>query len=243
MMKKYRITVVTICYNAVENIEKTILSVINQNYRNLEYIIVDGGSNDGTLGIIKKYEKHISKFISEPDNGIYDAMNKGIRLANGDYINFMNAGDSFYDNRVISKIVENIDDDIMVVYGDTLFQYNGSHKISKALPFTKLRYKGIFCHQSAFTSLQYHKHNEFSHKYRILADFNFFYQAYNRDSMKFKQVDFVVSNFDMSDGGLSKANYEKNYIELRDILSDHVSVIYLLWLRLQEKLGQIKRWF
>ena len=84
------LTIVTVCYNAVDEIEKTILSVINQTYENIEYIIVDGASTDGTLNVINKYRDFISCCISEPDGGIYEAMNKGIKLATGEWINFLN---------------------------------------------------------------------------------------------------------------------------------------------------------
>ena len=90
-----KVTVVTVCYNAVKEIEKTIQSVIGQTYDNVEYIIVDGGSTDGTLDIIRKYSSRITRWVSEPDKGIFDAMNKSARMATGEYINFMNAGDLF----------------------------------------------------------------------------------------------------------------------------------------------------
>ena len=89
------ITIITVAYNAVKDIENTILSVLNQTYPNIEYIIIDGGSTDGTLDIIKKYEDKISYWVSEPDKGIYDAMNKGTLKATGVWLNFMNAGDTF----------------------------------------------------------------------------------------------------------------------------------------------------
>ena len=90
------ITIITVAYNAVKDIENTILSVLNQTYPNIEYIIIDGGSTDGTLDIIKKYEDKISYWVSEPDKGIYDAMNKGIVKANGDYLFFLGADDKEY---------------------------------------------------------------------------------------------------------------------------------------------------
>ena len=88
-----KVSVVTVCLNAVNEIERTMLSVLDQTYTNIEYIVIDGGSTDGTVDIIRKYQDRIAHFISEPDKGLYDAMNKGIDLATGEWINFMNAGD------------------------------------------------------------------------------------------------------------------------------------------------------
>jgi len=100
-----KVSIVTVCYNSESTIEKTILSVLNQTYTNVEYIIVDGNSNDGTLGIIRKYGDKISKFISEPDNGLYDAMNKGVALASGDLVGILNSDDTFVSNMVLEEIV------------------------------------------------------------------------------------------------------------------------------------------
>jgi glycosyltransferase involved in cell wall biosynthesis len=91
-----KLTVVTIVYNNVRDIERTVLSVLNQTYPNIEYLIIDGSSTDGTLELLKKYEGRLAKLISEKDEGIYDAMNKGLALASGDYILFMNSGDEIY---------------------------------------------------------------------------------------------------------------------------------------------------
>lgn len=95
MEKKLKITVITVVYNGIDYIEDTILSVINQDYSNIEYIIIDGKSDDGTMDIVEKYATKISYWVSESDNGIYDAMNKGIKVATGDWIIFMNCGDYF----------------------------------------------------------------------------------------------------------------------------------------------------
>ena len=93
MMNNFKISIVTVSFNAVKTIEQTILSVINQTYENIEYIIIDGGSTDGTIDIIKKYEDQISYWVSEKDKGIYDAMNKGIDIATGDYVYFIQSAD------------------------------------------------------------------------------------------------------------------------------------------------------
>ena len=113
------ISVVTICYNAKNDLEKTILSVLSQTYQDIEYIIIDGGSTDGTVDIIHKYSERLFYWISEPDKGIYDAMNKGMDRATGSWINFMNAGDTFCDNEVIKNIFGYNDlSDYSVIYGD-----------------------------------------------------------------------------------------------------------------------------
>ncbi|HDY89306.1 MAG TPA: glycosyltransferase, partial [bacterium] len=120
------LSIITVTYNAEACLEKTIQSVINQTYKNIEYIIIDGGSSDKTLSIIKKYKKYIKYCISEPDKGIYDAMNKGIKIAKGDYINFLNAGDFYYENNVLSYLFDNLDKSVDLLYGDSyLIDQNG----------------------------------------------------------------------------------------------------------------------
>jgi putative colanic acid biosynthesis glycosyltransferase len=108
MVKNPLISIITVVYNGEEFLEKTVKSVLNQTYKNIEYIIVDGNSTDKTIKIIKKYEHKITYWISEKDEGIYDAMNKGARLATGDFINFMNADDIIYTNDAIERVVNNI---------------------------------------------------------------------------------------------------------------------------------------
>lgn len=153
-----KISIITVSYNAITEIEKTILSVINQTYTNIEYIIIDGGSTDGTVNIIKQYNDKISIWKSEPDHGVYDAMNKGIKLATGEWILFMNSGDTFHDNMVVADIFQNTKyaDKVGVIWGDTDF-YDGDKFVekSKKTPFTKtvMPYRtgmGI-SHQSLFT--------------------------------------------------------------------------------------------
>ena len=128
------ITVVTVVYNGVEFLEKTILNVLGQDYPNIDYIIIDGGSTDGTLDIIRKYEDKISKWISEPDQGIYDAMNKGIKLATGEWINFMNAGDYFYEKETLYKVFGGSEryDGVDILYGNTEYDYLDFKVIKKA---------------------------------------------------------------------------------------------------------------
>ena len=114
-----KITIITVCYNAVNVLEKTICSVLNQSYKNIEYIIIDGKSTDGTLNIIKKYDTYITRWTSEPDKGIFDAMNKGVSYSHGNWVLFLNSGDYLCDEFVISRCFENCQyNDCSVIYGD-----------------------------------------------------------------------------------------------------------------------------
>ncbi len=113
-----KLSVITIVYNNVKDIERTLLSVLNQTYKNIEYIIIDGASTDGTSRILERYRDKISKLISEPDKGIYDAMNKGLTLATGDYILFMNSGDEIYSVETVAEVFETADSADMY-YGET----------------------------------------------------------------------------------------------------------------------------
>ena len=114
-------SVITITYNAAATLEETILSVISQTYHHVEYIIVDGASTDGTMQIVERYRNKINKMVSEPDKGLYDAMNKGIDLATGDYLVFLNAGDSFHADTTLQQMVHTIKGKELpdILYGNT----------------------------------------------------------------------------------------------------------------------------
>jgi glycosyltransferase involved in cell wall biosynthesis len=196
------ITVVTVVFNGEKFLEETILSVINQTYDNVEYIIIDGGSTDGTLDIIKKYEHAIDYWVSEKDKGIYDAMNKGIDLASGECINFMNGGDGFYGNDILQAIF--YETDLVgydIVYGNHQVIYpSGQMRMAKA-GLVKNLWKGSqFCHQASFVKNRYHKTNKFNLCTKIVADFEFFYNAWKYNA-KFKGVDLTVAKFQA--GGVS----------------------------------------
>jgi glycosyltransferase len=121
-----RVTVITICYNRLKTIEKSIQGVLSQDYKDIEYIVIDGNSTDGTQNVIEKYEQRIAHYISEPDNGMYDAINKGLSLATGDIIGLMHSDDEFYDKHVVSKIVAAFKVSIVTdgVYGDGIYISN-----------------------------------------------------------------------------------------------------------------------
>ena len=209
------ITIITVSYQSEKEIEKTILSVINQTYPHIEYIIIDGGSTDTTVDIIKKYANHISYWNSEPDKGIYDAMNKGIKKASGNWINFMNCGDTFYDNHVLENIFLNKDKNADIIYGDTNLIYTFGHYLLKGKEISPQNYMP-FCHQASFSNTQLMKKYGFDINYKICADKKFFYTAYNNHA-RFEYVDIVITNYEAEAGisanNLPKATYEMGLIE------------------------------
>ncbi|WP_290146128.1 glycosyltransferase family 2 protein [Paramuribaculum intestinale] len=194
-----RISVVTVCYNAVDCIEQTMLSVLDQTYHDIEYIIIDGGSTDGTVDIIKKYADRLAYWISEPDKGIYDAMNKGIAVATGDYINFMNAGDTFRDQSSIYTYVDVIKPDSEIIYGDVIIKYHSRFQYRKPLWLDHLSECLPFCHQSVIVKTGLLRDRQFDTSYRILGDYDFFYSCYKR-GLCFQYIPEALSVYDSTEG-------------------------------------------
>ena len=167
------ITVIIVVFNAEKYLEKALQSVINQIYPNIEYIIIDGGSTDGTLDIIKKYEDFIDYWVSEKDEGIYDAMNKGVKCSLGDYLYFLGADDVVISENVFSSIfIEEMDSikDSKLVYGNVIFKDNADIYDGKFSTY-KLRFKNI-CHQAIFYKAElFKKLGLYNTKYKIWADY------------------------------------------------------------------------
>lgn len=197
------VSVVTVVFNGKKVIERTLKNVLAQDYPNIEYIVVDGGSTDGTLDILNQYKSRLAYLCSEPDRGIYDAMNKGIAVASGDWINFMNAGDEFWSDDTVSKSAVQMLGDESVLYGGVEIYYPGFFRTEDAGNPDKL-WRGMqFCHQSAFIRLPYHKVNQFNTVNKIAADLEFFHVAYLKGE-KFKNLNQIVSR--VITGGVSEKN-------------------------------------
>lgn len=168
-----KLSIITVCYNE-PNTQKTCESIINQSWQDFEWIVVDGGSNEETQKIWNKYKHRIDKFISEPDNGVYNAMNKGINLAHGKYLLFMNAGDYFYNNDVLQNTIAVDDSDIDILYGNEyLITGKNKNKISKMpanISKTFLLNKSLR-HQSTFIkSNLFQKFGLYNENYKIVSD-------------------------------------------------------------------------
>jgi len=170
-------SIITINYNNCNGLRRTIESVINQTYKDFEYIIIDGGSTDGSVDVIKQYADKIDYWVSEPDKGIYNAMNKGILQAHGEYLNFMNSGDCFYDNRrleVVSNSRLNADIIIGQDYHENL---QTGEKFSSLLPpniNTFFLYVATFPHQSSFFKNKLLKNELYDEKLKIVSDWKFY---------------------------------------------------------------------
>jgi glycosyltransferase involved in cell wall biosynthesis len=216
------ISIITVVFNDILHIEATIKSVLAQNYDHVEYIIVDGGSTDGTLDVIKRYEGQIDYWVSEKDKGIYDAMNKGIDLVFGDWINFMNSGDSFYNTGVVKNVFNQDEyNEIDIIFGHHNVIYPFKTKLVKAGDVTHLWKGSQFCHQSCFIRSSVHKGHKYNSLNRIGADFEFFYNAY-KNKKNFKCKDIVVSA--ISVGGLSDIKRVDSIVGWWDVVEKNSKV-------------------
>lgn len=176
-----KFSIITVTYNAEKVLEDTIQSVIFQTYRNVEYIIVDGASKDQTLDIVNKYHNRINKVISEPDKGLYDAMNKGIQLATGDYLCFLNAGDKFHDSDTLQKIVHTLKGQELpdVIYGETAIVDEEGHFLHMRrlstpahLNWKSFKQGMLVCHQAFFANRKLAINHLYDLQYRFSADFD-----------------------------------------------------------------------
>ena len=203
-MTKTRITIVTVCFNAQEAIEKTIRSVIGQRYRPLEYIIVDGASKDGTMAVAEIFRKQIEnaggRIVSEPDKGLYDAMNKGIRLATGDWLLFMNADDVFVDGEVVADVAAFIEahPEADIVYGDSeqILEY-GVYPIRPRQAWKDN--KMCISHQATFIRTDILRTHPFDLKYRYAADFEQLSHFY-LEGRRFLHIDRMIARVEMRGG-------------------------------------------
>lgn len=215
------VSVITVVKNAQDFLEETVESVVCQTYPHVEYIVIDGASTDGTMGIIRKYEARISVLLSEPDNGVYDAMNKAVLVARGEWINFMNAGDSFADNNVIEKAVEVFDDNSDLVFGDAYIFDANMTQLVKADFSKNLFLETPFCHQSLFTRRDVLRECCFNTTYLVLADYDFILRCYF-EGRAFQHINIPVAKYRL--GGMSKKNILTMYVEGVKILLDAARV-------------------
>ncbi len=189
-------TIITVCLNIASTIRRTCESIVNQTFQDFQWIVVDGASTDGTLDILQEYSSRINILISEPDKGIYNAMNKGIKLATGEYINFMNGGDEFYDNKVLENLL-NTKLTLDIIYGDSCHIYqNETQIITSKSEITEydLYYYYRLTHASCFIKTYLQKKYLFNEKMLIAADREFFSTVF-KIGCSFIKTDLIISKF------------------------------------------------
>jgi len=221
-----KLTVITIVYNNVRDIERTIKSVLNQTHKNLEYIIIDGKSTDGTLEIIEKYQTSISKIVSEPDKGIYDAMNKGLALAEGDYVLFMNSGDEFYDDHTIEEVFASAPG-ADIYYGETEM-YNDNweslgrrrHEAPENFDWKSFRFGMNVSHQAIYIKRSITV--PYDLKYKYSSDIDWIIKAAKKSS-NIVNVHRYVAKYLV--GGMSKKKHRESLKERFLIFSKYYGLI------------------
>ncbi|MCO5937266.1 glycosyltransferase [Mucilaginibacter sp. RB4R14] len=220
------LSVITIVYNNARDIERTLLSVLDQTYDAVEYIVVDGASNDGTLEIIKRHESRIAKLISEKDKGIYDAMNKGLALATGDYVIFMNSGDEFYGNDTVAKVFATAPD-ADIYYGETEMVNDEReslgqrrHKAPDDFTWRGFKFGMSISHQAIY--IRRSLTSPYDPKYQLSADIDWIIRAAKK-AIKIVKVDGYVAKYLV--GGMSKAKHKQSLLERFDIMKRHYGLI------------------
>jgi glycosyltransferase involved in cell wall biosynthesis len=222
-------SIITVTYNARKTIENTIQSVIAQTYPYRSHIIIDGASTDGTLSVIEKYRLHIHALISQPDNGLYDAMNKGMALVGGDYLCFLNAGDSFHTNDTLQQVVQSFVGSGLpdVVYGETALvnesgRFLRMRRLSapEKLTWTSFKQGMVVCHQAFFVKrllaepydLQYHFSADFDWCIRMMKKVHFLHNTH-----------LILINY--LDEGITTRNRKASLKERFHIMTKHYGTI------------------
>ncbi|WP_294078925.1 glycosyltransferase family 2 protein [Proteiniphilum sp. UBA5384] len=221
------IAVITVVYNNVTGIEKTIQSVIDQTYNNKQYIIIDGGSTDGTVDIIKKYQDKISFWISEPDKGIYNAMNKGIVKSKTDYIMFLNSGDDFFEQDIIDRIVRENDNKYDIIYNNLNIIASNDKSFIKTYPkelsFNYFTYETL-PHPATLIKRELFSHiGMYDENLKIVSDWKWFLLAICKYEFTYKNSEIIAANFYLD--GISSSKKYKNLIshEKSLVLKDEFS--------------------
>ena len=215
------LSIITINYNNKEGLRCTIESVVNQTCTDYEFIIIDGGSTDGSVDIIKQYENKITYWVSEKDRGIYNAMNKGIAVSKGDYCNFLNSGDTLANNNVLSIVMPQINGKDIYIGNACCMSFSNGQEVFKCIwkSPSEISMKNLFIatpnHQATIIKTKLMKDIGYNESYKILSDFEFFMEALIRRNCKYEKLDITIVKYLL--GGTSTQdrkhfNYERNEI-------------------------------
>ncbi len=230
------LTVITVVYNDVNHIEKTMNSVFSQTYKDIEYIIIDGASKDGTVDLIKKYEDKIDFWKSEPDTGLYDAMNKGLKKATGDYVCFLNSGDLFFDENTVKDIfLSSNDKNVDVFYGDTVIvdeqgKIKGKrrHRPPEKLTWKSFKNGMLVSHQAFIPSLKLVSQYDLSFRYS--ADYDWCLKILKKSSSIINVNKLIIRYLD---GGLTKKSFIKSLRERFKIMTKNYGFFTTVWIHIR----------
>lgn len=219
-----KVSIITVSFNSAKTIEDTIRSVLSQDYPQIEYIVVDGGSSDATVDIIRKYQDRIGAWISEKDQGMYDAMNKGIALASGDVIGILNSDDIYMSNHVVTELMNKMNSEqAQVVFADLILvdQYNQNNVLryynSGHFHPNKFRYGWMPAHPTVFVKSSLYKMvGPFSTDYQIAADYEMLIRILAKQNAKYAYLPKPVVR--MRSGGASTASLSRNWILNQEIV-------------------------
>lgn len=211
-----KFSIITINYNNKAGLRKTIESVVNQTCKDYEYIVIDGGSTDGSVDVIREYEYHIDYWISEPDKGIYNAMNKGILKAKGEYLNFMNSGDCFYNEFVLDNSFSYLKEDIVVGRLHRSGVTNTWNYYDEEITMM-LFFNGSLPHPASFIKRILFQDSLYDENYKIVSDWKFFIEKLIFENCSFKNISVDVVLFDNT--GISTTNVELMEKERTQVLS------------------------
>jgi putative colanic acid biosynthesis glycosyltransferase len=221
--EKPLITVITISFNEEATILETVASIACQIYPRIEHILIDGGSDDNTVELVRASGYPIDIILSEPDDGIYDAMNKGINLANGEWIIFINAGDRLFSRDSLALLISNRNTDSDILYGGNEVRFD-NHKKIKDPGFVENLWKGMICsHQSVLAKSSVLKYLRFNISYSIAGDFDFLYRAFMMGKV-FTRTECIVSS--VSSGGVSDVLRVESIRERMRVVANHDAKFY-----------------
>jgi glycosyltransferase involved in cell wall biosynthesis len=198
-VKNPKVSIVTIVYNDVNNIRTTVESVLALNYPNFEYILIDGGSTDGTLDVLKEYSNRFAYFESAKDKGIYDAMNKGAAHATGEWVNYMHCGDRFASPDSLKFFSTETFDNVDIIYGNATKVYPTFEITYPRYPLKEMWKVMPFCHQSMFVKTALMQEFKFDESLKLAADFDFVLRSYKAGKV-FRGVDDMICIFDHTVG-------------------------------------------
>ena len=221
-----KITIITVVRNDVGHLESTMQSVLQQTLSEIEYLVIDGDSSDGTVELIKKYSDKLTRWISEPDKGVYDAMNKGLALSTGDFVYFLNSGDTLLSSTTLADMhLEQVEDKNTIVYGNVLAKYWDGEYVEKPMPFfdTCMKFKGIgINHQTMFFPGDVIRHFKYDLRFRIAADYDMAYRMW-KQGIKFLYRDVTVARYEWGNGISSNPN------KLLDVYRENAKVCHQEW--------------